>query len=107
MLKQTLPLCTDNMYNYFVYENNFFNVGSGEVFESMVSNAVYSAIQRQYNCVELRFSDKAVMEQAKNTLFNTGIIYSIYNEVGFVMSAENAKVFYSSDDQMNTICLFF
>ena len=106
-LKQTLPLCTDNMYNYFVYENIFFNVGSGEVFESMVSNAVYTAIQRQYKCVELRFSDRAVMEQAKNTLFNIGIIYSIYNEVGLVVDSNDAKIFYSTDDQMNTICLFF
>lgn len=106
-IKQNLPLCTNTKYNYFVYENVFFNIGSGEVFESMVSNAVYTAIQRQYKCVELRFSDKAVMEQAKNTLFNTGIIYGIYNEVGLVLDANDAKVYYSSDDRMNTICLFF
>lgn len=106
-IKQNLPLCTDTKYNYFVYENVFFNVGSGDVFESMVSNAVYTAIQRQYKCVELRFSDKAVMEQAKNSLFNTGVIYGIYNEVGLVLNADSAQVYYSSDDRMNTICLFF
>ena len=106
-IQQNLPLCTDTKYNYYVYENAFFNIGSGEVFESMVSNAVHTAVQRQYKCVELRFSDRAVMEQAKNTLFNTGIIYSVYNEVGLILDTNAAKVYYSSDDQMNTICLFF
>ncbi|MBQ8184144.1 MAG: hypothetical protein IJ025_09645 [Clostridia bacterium] len=106
-IAQTLPLCTGTQYNYFVYENAYFDIGSGEAFETKVYNAVYTARQRQYGCVELRFSDKAVMEQAKNTLFNTGIIYNVYNEIGLVSAAGNAKVYYSSDDTMNTICLFF
>lgn len=106
-IAQTLPLCTSTQYNYFVYEQVYFDIGSGEAFESKVYNGVYTARQRQYNCVEFRFSDKAVMEQAKNTLFNTGIIYNVYNELGMVAEAEGAKVFYSSDDTMNTICLFF
>lgn len=106
-IAQTLPLCTSTQYNYFVYENAYFDIGSGEAFESKVYNVVYTARQRQYGCVELRFSDKAVMEQAKNTLFNTGIIYNVYNEIGLVSATGNAKVYYSSDDTMNTICLFF
>ncbi len=106
-IAQNLPLCTDTKYNYFVYENAYFDMGSGEAFETKIYNAVYVALQRQYNCVELRFSDKAVMEQAKNTLFNTGIIYNVYNEIGLIADPNNAKVYYSSDEQMNTICLFF
>ncbi len=106
-IAQNIPLCTDTKYNYFVYENVFFDIGLGEAFESKVYNGVYTAIQRQYSCVEFRFSNKAVMEQAKNTLFNTGIIYNVYNEVGFVTDPGGAKVFYSTDDTMNTICLFF
>ncbi len=102
-----LPLCTDTKYNYFVYENTMINVGSGEVFESMVSNAVYSSIQKGYKCVELRFSDRAVMEQAKNTLFNTGVIYNIYREAGLIQDTSNTQLYYSSDDSMNIICLFF
>lgn len=106
-IQQNLPLCTNTKYNYFVYENALLNVGSGEQFESAVSNAVYTAVQRGYGCVELRFSDAAVAEQAKNTLFNTGVIYAVYNEIGLVGSADNATVYYSTDDQMNTICVFF
>jgi hypothetical protein len=105
--KPELPLCTDTKYNYFVYENAMLNVGSGEVFESIVSNAVYSSIQKGYKCVELRFSDRAVMEQAKNTLFNTGMIYSVYREAGLIQDVGSKQLYYSSDDKMNTICLFF
>ncbi len=106
-IAQSIPLCTNTRYNYFVYENAYFNIGSGEAFETGVYNGVYTALQRQYSCVEFRFADKAVMEQAKNTLFNEGIIYNVYNEIGFVSDAGNAKVYYSTDDIMNTICLFF
>lgn len=106
-IAQNLPLCTSTQYNYFVYENVYFDIGSGEAFESKVYNGVYTALQKQYSCVEFRFTDKAVMEQAKNTLFNTGIIYNVYNETGFVSNTGSAKVYYSTDDTMNTICLFF
>ncbi len=106
-IAQNLPLCTSTQYNYFVYENVYFDIGSGEAFETKVYTGVYTAIQRQYSCVEFRFSDKAVMEQAKNTLFNEGLIYNVYNEIGFVPETGSAKVYYSTDDTMNTICLFF
>ena len=106
-IAQNLPLCTSTQYNYFVYENVYFDIGSGEAFESKVYTGVYTALQRQYNCVEFRFASRAVMEQAKNTLFNTGVIYNVYNEAGIIQQTGSAQVFYSSDDTMNTICLFF
>ena len=46
------------------------------------------------------------MEQAKNTLFNTGVIYSAYTEAGVVDATGTAKVYYSADDQMRTICFY-
>lgn len=106
-IAQNLPLCTSTQYNYFVYENVYFDIGSGEAFESKVYTGVYTALQRQYSCVEFRFSSRAVMEQAKNTLFNTGVIYNVYNEAGIIQQTGSAQVFYSSDETMNTICLFF
>ena len=106
-IQQTLPLCTAKKYNYFVYENAFVNDIATEKLEVAVENAVYNSSQRGYKCVELRFNDEASLQQAKDTLFNTGVIYTIYKDVGLIKDLNGAKVYYSTDEKMNTICLFF
>lgn len=106
-IKQNIPLCTDTKYNFFVYESLYFDIGSGEAFEDMFSNAVHLSVQRQYNCVELRFADAAILEQAKNTLFSEGVVYNVYKEAGLIDGTTSAQVYYSSDSKMNTMCLFF
>lgn len=106
-IEQTLPLCIDTTYNYFNYESLNFSVGSGDVFESAVYNAVYSAVEKQYKCIELRFTSGAVMAQAVNSLFNEGIIYGAYKENGLLTDTSGAQVYYSTDDNMNIVCVYF
>lgn len=106
-LEQTVPLCTATKYNYFVYENAFITNVATEQLETAVENAVYSASQRKYKCVELRFNDANSLQQAKDTLFNTGVVYTIYHDLGLVEDLESAKVYYSTDEKMNALCLFF
>ncbi len=106
-VEQSVPLTTANKFNYFVYENAFFEIGAGEEFETAVTNAVYTASQRGYQCVELRFSDASVMEQARNSLFNEGVIYNVYKDAGILQDLSGAKVYFSSDESLNVMCLFF
>ncbi len=105
-IEQKLPLCTATAYNYYIHEAAYLNVGSGDLFETKISTAVHYAVQQGRNCFELRFSDAAVMEQAKNTLFNSGVIYAAYTEAGIVDATGSAKVYYSADEQMHTICFY-
>ena len=106
-IEQTLPLCTAKKYNYFVYENAFVSDVSTEQLSTSVENALYNASRRGYKCVELRFSDAASLNTAKDTLFNTGVIYTIYKDVGLIKDLSGAKVYYSTDEKMNALCLFF
>lgn len=106
-IEQTLPLCTAKKYNYFVYENAVINSVETEQLEVAVENAVYNASRRGYKCVEFRFNDAASLQQAKDSLFNTGIIYTIYKDVGLLEDLTGAKVYYSTDETMNALCLFF
>lgn len=106
-LVQTVPLCTDTEHNYFIAESAYIEIGSGEAFETAVSNAVFNALYKQQESVELRFPDGAVMEQAKNSLFNSGVIYNVYTDAGIFISSGAGQVYYITDDEMNTICLFF
>ncbi len=107
-LEQAVPMVTDNVYNYFIKEDCYSNVGSGNVFETTVSNAVFTALYKNEKSIELRFPSGAVMNQAKNALFNDGVIYNVYTQAGLMTAGDTtAQVFYSDDSAMNTICLFF
>ena len=97
----------NNNNSTIVYENAFVNDVSTEQLETSVENAVYNASRRGYKCVELRFDDSASLNTAKDTLFNTGVIYTIYKDVGLIKDLSGAKVYYSTDEKMNALCLFF
>ena len=106
-IEQPIPLTTEVEYNYYVYEATYLQIGSGDTFETAVSNAVYNALYNSQNCVEFRFPNGAVAQQARNSLFNTGVIYNVYTEAGVFTSSGSGQVYYVADDAMNTICLFF
>ena len=103
----TLPLSTADKFNYHKYENAYFTTGAGEAFETQVDSVISSAMYRGYKCIELRFSDPVLLEQAKNTLFKDGVIYNIYTDVGLTEGGGSAQVYYSQNENMNTLCLFF
>lgn len=106
-IDQNLPLCTAVEYNYFFREGAFLNVGTGETFVGLFTKATKDAVGKGYSCVELRFSDKAVAEQAKNTLFTDGVVYSVFYDLGLLESVNEAEVYYSGDENLNTLCIFF
>ena len=98
---------TDIEHNYFVQESVYLQVGSGDAFETAVSNAVHTARYRNQNSVEFRFPNGAVLEQAKNSLFNSGVIYNVYTDAGIFLSSGSGQVYYMTNDSLNTICIFF
>lgn len=104
---QPVPLCTDVEHNYFIRETLYLQVGSGEAFETAVSNAVHTAKYKNQNSVEFRFPNGAVLEQAKNSLFNSGVIYNVYTDAGIFLSSGSGQVYYMTDDTLCTICIFF
>ncbi len=106
-IEQSLPLCTATKYNYFVYEKAFVNNVATEQLETAVENAAYNSSSRGYKCIELRFNDMDSLNTAKDTLFNTGVIYTIYHDLGLIEDLAGAKVYYSTDEKMNALCLFF
>lgn len=106
-LYQVVPLTTDTEHNYFVMEGADIPVGSGDVFESMVYNAVNNAKYNNQSIVELRFPNGAVAAQAMNTLFTDGAIYNIYKEADIAVTPGASKFYYMTNETMNTIDIFF
>ncbi len=108
-IEQNIPFITDNEYNYFIYENCYSNTGSGTAFETVFSNAVFNSVYNNRKNVEIRFPNGAVLEQAKNSLFTDGVVYSVFKDAGIIPadSSEPAKVFYSQETDLNSICVYF
>ncbi len=106
-IEQNIPLCTDTTYNFFVYEGLCFSVGAGDMFESAVYNALLTSMEKQYKCVELKFTSAPVMAQSVNSLFNEGVIHRTFREVGLGSNGDSTQVYYSTDDQMKVICIYF
>ncbi len=106
-IEQLLPECTATEHNYFVKEFLQVTSGSGEKFKSAISNGVFAAKEKNQKSVEFRFPNLAVMEQAKNSLFNTGVIYDVYEDAGIIEDENETVVAFLTDNTMNTICVFF
>lgn len=106
-INQIIPFTTATKYNYFVYENAYFTAGAGEQFANGIDASINNALQRSYKCAELRFPDSATLQQAKSTMFDTGVVYTAFKDAGLIEDLNGSKVYYSIDDKMNVICLFF
>ncbi len=105
-INEPIPLTTATKYNFFEYEGLLFSVGSGELFEAAVDNAVFMAVSKGEKSVELRFTGAPVMQQGINALFNEGVIYSAFNENGLSDGGEAEQVYYSTDDKLNIIRIY-
>ncbi len=105
-IKEPVPLCTATKYNFFEYEGLLFSVGSGDLFESAVYNAVYMATSKGEKSFELKFISGPVMQQGINALFSEGIIYGAFNENGLPGGSADGQVYYSTDDKMNIISIY-
>ena len=106
-IEQPVPLTTATQYNYFVREGLMFQVGSGDVFESAVYNAVFTAVEKQYKCAEFRFISGPVKTQGINALFNEGVLNGALISAGLIPAGQTAQVYYSSDDNLNVVCVYF
>ena len=106
-INQVIPFTTATKYNYFVYENAYFTTGAGDQFSNGIDASINNAIHRRYKCAELRFPDSATLQQAKSTMFDTGVVYTAFKDAGLIQDLNGSKVYYSIDDKMNVICLFF
>lgn len=105
-IQQNIPLCNSIEHNYYVYESLYLDTGAGDYFENVVVAAVDSALRKDAKCFELRFKDSQAMALAKQTLFETGVIYEIYRDAGLVESTDTAQVYFIDNENLNTMCMF-
>ncbi len=104
---QTLPLCTSTTYNFYVYEGCCVSAANTESFKDELSNIVFNARNRGYKCAEICFDSEDTMNWAIDAMFKQNIVFDVYNDAGIVID-DNAKgIYYSSDKDYFTVCLYF
>jgi hypothetical protein len=106
-LQQVVPLTIATEHNYHVMEGSDISIGSGAEFEALVYNAVNNAKYNNQTAVELRFPNEAVVEQALNSLFNSGVIYNAFNEADIPVEAGTTQIAYMRNESMHTVQVLF
>lgn len=106
-IHQTVPLCTTSKYNFFTYENAVLGYGDNEAFEESLENVIFNSRNRGYKCAELKFKSKEAVDWAVNAMFKENVIYNVYRNLGILDSIGENGVYYSTDDRMFTVCIYY
>lgn len=104
---QSLPFCTDKTYNFFAYENCYFDTAEENALKENLSNTVYAARNRGYRCAEMAFDSSETLKSAVEAMFDKNMIFDVYNNAGIVIKNEDEGIYYSTDEDAFTVCLYF
>lgn len=106
-LAQTVPLTTETADSFFTVENNILTYTDDEQLAKAVSDAVFNALSRGYKNVEFKFNDKETLDTCLDKFFSSGILFDAYTGAGLNVSSEDFNVYYSKDEAMLYLCLYF
>ncbi len=106
-IAETLPLCTSTTYNYYIYEGCCVNGTNEETFKDELKNIVLNARNRGYRCAEICFDSEETLNWAVDVMFKKNIVFDVYNDAGIVISDVSKGIYYSTDKDYFTVCLYF
>ena len=62
---------------------------------------------RGYTSAEIKFDSPDALSWAIDEFFNKGVVYRSYEITGVLNNAEEQKVYYSVNEELYTICMYF
>ena len=106
-IKQLIPLCTDTESNYFKKEGAFLTKTTTEALKDSLETIILKAKFRGYNSAEIMFDSPETLSWAIDEFLNKGVVYRSYQITGVLPSGESAQVYYSMNEELYTISLYF
>lgn len=106
-IKQSIPFCNATRFNFFVYENAVLSYGDEAALRDSLERVINNSKNRGYACAEMRFESAEAVEWALDAMFKKSVIFDVYTQLGLAENMENNSIYYSSDNETLTVCLYY
>lgn len=106
-IKQAVPLCTDTEHNFFVKEGSVVYKSDSNTLKDELETIILKSKHKGYTSAEIKFNDAETLSWAIDEFFNKGVVYRSYQITGLITDVATANVYYSVDEMLYTICMYF
>ena len=106
-IKQPIPLCTDTESNFFYKEGAMLTRSNSDALKDSLETIILTSKFKGYNCAEIKFDSADTLSWAIDEFFNKGVVYRSYQITGLLNNEPNAQVYYSVNEELYTICMYF
>jgi len=106
-IKQPIPFCNDNEANFFYKEGAVLSKTNANSLKDSLETIILKSKYRGYNSAEIKFDSPEALSWAIEEFFTNGVVYRSYQITGLLKDEPNAQVYYSVNEELNTICMYF
>ena len=106
-IKQSIPYCTDTESNFFYKEGAVLSKTNADSLKDSLETIILKSKHRGYNSAEIKFDSPEALSWAIEEFFTNGVVYRSYQITGLLKDEPNAQVYYSVNEELNTICMYF
>ncbi|MBR3789041.1 MAG: hypothetical protein IKJ86_03515, partial [Clostridia bacterium] len=93
--------------NYFNKEGAVLTKTNSESLKDSLETIILKSKFRGYTSAEIKFDSPDALSWAIDEFFNKGVVYRSYEITGVLNNAEEQKVYYSVNEELYTICMYF
>lgn len=106
-IKQSIPYCTDTESNFFYKEGAVLSKTTSDALKDSLETIILKSKHRGYSAAEIKFDSAETLSWAIEEFFNNGVVYRSYKITGLLQDEVNSQVYYSVNEELYTICMYF
>ncbi len=106
-IKQPIPYCTDTESNFFYKEGAVLSKTTSDALKDSLETIILKSKHRGYSAAEIKFDSAETLSWAIEEFFNNGVVYRSYKITGVLQDEVNSQVYYSVNEELYTICMYF
>ena len=106
-IKQPIPYCIDTESNFFYKESAVLSKTDSETLKDSLETIILKSKYKGYNCAEIKFDSADALSWAIDEFFNKGVVYRSYQITGLLSNEPNTQVYYSVNEELYTVCMYF
>ncbi|MBQ6935558.1 MAG: hypothetical protein IJN49_03315, partial [Clostridia bacterium] len=93
--------------NFFIKEGAVLTKTSSDSLKDALETIILKSKFRGYTSAEIKFDSPDTLSWAIDEFFNKGVVYRSYEITGVLGDSAEQKVYYSVNEELYTICMYF